>query len=316
MPHSTAYVVTDRPERYIKQLVSHMDHKVEAVLGGDGRAVIELGSARCVLRPRRGGLEMIATAAGEEPLAGVRDVVTRHLLRFAAQEELVVDWSPPVGGDAAWTLSPVVDDYLLTHCSPADEVLRDLVVRTREETAGAAGMQVSHDEGALLTMLARMSGARLAVEVGVFTGYSSICIARGLPAGGRLLACDVSTEWTSIARNYWERAGVADRIDLRIAPALETLRALPAEPVIGFAFIDADKESYPDYYEEVVTRLSPGGLVVVDNVFQGGRVFDPAFQGDAQVAVRRLNETIARDERVESVMLPVRDGVTIARRVG
>nr|WP_229805785.1 class I SAM-dependent methyltransferase [Microbispora rosea] len=222
-----------------------------------------------------------------------------------------------MAGDAAWDLSPVVDDYLLTHCSPAaDEVLRDLAVRTREETGGAAGMQISHDEGALLTMLARMSGARLAVEVGVFTGYSSICIARGLPPGGRLLACDVSTEWTSIARNYWERAGVADRIDLRIGPALETLRALPAEPMIGFAFIDADKQSYPDYYEEIVTRLSPGGLVVVDNVFQRGQVFDPAFQGDAQVAVRRLNDTIARDERVESVMLPVRDGVTIARRVG
>ncbi|WP_310742251.1 MULTISPECIES: DUF2218 domain-containing protein [unclassified Microbispora] len=316
MPHSTAYVMTDRPDRYIGQLVSHPGHDAEAVLGGDGRAVIDLRSGRCVLRPCAGGFEMIATAADEEALAGVRDVVTGRLLRFGAGEELVVDWSPPLAGDAVWDLSPVVDDYLLTHCSPADEVLRDLVVRTREETGGAAGMQISHDEGALLTMLARMSGARLAVEVGVFTGYSSICIARGLPPGGRLLACDVSTEWTSIARNYWERAGVADRIDLRIAPALETLRALPAEPVVGFAFIDADKESYPDYYEEVVTRLSPGGLVVVDNVFQGGRVFDPAFQGDAQLAVRRLNETIARDERVESVMLPVRDGVTIARRVG
>ncbi|MEV4457898.1 DUF2218 domain-containing protein [Microbispora sp. NPDC049633] len=316
MPHSTAYVMTDRPGRYIGQLVSHLGHDAEAVVGGDGRAVIDLRSGRCVLRPCSGGFEMIATAAGEEALAEVRDVVTGHLRRFATGEDLVVDWSPPLAGDAVWALSPVVDDYLLTHCSPADEVLRDLVVRTREETGGAAGMQISHDEGALLTMLARMSGARLAVEVGVFTGYSSICIARGLPPGGRLLACDVSTEWTSIARNYWERAGVADRIDLRIAPALETLRALPAEPVVGFAFIDADKVNYPDYYEEVVTRLSPGGLVVIDNVFQGGRVFDPAFQEDAQVAVRRLNETIARDERVESVMLPVRDGVTIARRVG
>ncbi|MEN3536751.1 DUF2218 domain-containing protein [Microbispora sp. ZYX-F-249] len=316
MPHSTAYVMTDRPDRYIGQLVAHLGHDAEAVLGGDGRAVIDLRPGRCVLRPCAGGFEMIATAAGEEALAGVRDVVTGHLRRFATGEDLVVDWSPPLAGDAVWDVSPVVDDYLLTHCSPADEVLRDLVVRTREETGGAAGMQISHDEGALLTMLARMSGARLAVEVGVFTGYSSICIARGLPPGGRLLACDVSTEWTSIARNYWERAGVADRIDLRIAPALETLRALPAEPVVGFAFIDADKVSYPDYYEEVVTRLCPGGLVVVDNVFQGGRVFDPAFQGDAQLAVRRLNETIARDERVESVMLPVRDGITIARRVG
>lgn len=179
MPHSTAHVVTDRPERYIKQLVSHMSHKARAVLGGDGRAVIEVRSGRCVLRPHGGGLEMIATAADAESLLGVQDVVARHLLRFATQEDLVADWSPPVAGDAAWHMSPVVDDYLLTHCSPADDVLNDLVVRTREETGGAAGMQVSHDEGALLTMLVRLSGARLAVEVGVFTGYSSICIARG-----------------------------------------------------------------------------------------------------------------------------------------
>ncbi|WP_228638095.1 O-methyltransferase [Microtetraspora sp. AC03309] len=212
-------------------------------------------------------------------------------------------------------LDPVVDDYLLTHCTPADEVLTDLAATTREATGDVAGMQVSHDEGALLTMLVRMSGARRAVEVGVFTGYSSICIARGLPADGRLLACDVSTEWTSIARAHWERAGVADRIDLRIGPALETLRALPAEPVFDFAFIDADKTGYPGYYDEIVPRLAPGGLIVIDNVFLGGRVFDPAFQGEAHRAVRRLNETVVRDERVESVMLPVRDGVTIVRRV-
>ncbi|GAA3441515.1 O-methyltransferase [Planomonospora venezuelensis] len=211
-------------------------------------------------------------------------------------------------------LDPVVGDYLLAHCTPADELLRELADETRRATGGAAGMQVSHDEGALLTMLVRMSGARRAVEVGVFTGYSSICIARGLPADGRLLACDVNPEWTSVAERYWDRAGVAERIELRIAPAIETLRALPAEPHLDFAFIDADKAGYPAYYEEIVTRLRPGGLVVLDNVFLGGRVFDPAFQDEDAVAMRRMNEITAADDRVESVMLPVRDGVTIARR--
>jgi O-methyltransferase len=142
-------------------------------------------------------------------------------------------------------INPAVDDYLLTHCTPPDDLLRQLAAETREAFPGAAGMQVSHDEGQLLTMLTRLAGARRAVEVGVFTGYSSICIARGMPVGGHLLACDVSQEWTSIARRYWKRADLEERIDLRIAPALTTLRALPAEPVLDLAFIDADKASYP-----------------------------------------------------------------------
>jgi len=211
-------------------------------------------------------------------------------------------------------VDPAVSDYLLTHCTPADDLLRDLAAETREAYPDAAGMQVSPDEGRLLTMLTRLAGARRAVEVGVFTGYSSICIARGLAAGGRLLACDTSEEWTSLARRYWKRAGLGDQIDLRIGPALGTLRALPAEPVLDLAFIDADKVSYPLYYEELVTRLRPGGLLVLDNVLMGGEVVDPAFRSRATVAVRDLNDTIARDDRVESVMLPVRDGVTLARR--
>jgi caffeoyl-CoA O-methyltransferase len=211
-------------------------------------------------------------------------------------------------------INPAVDDYLLTHCTPADDLLRQLAAETREAFPGAAGMQVSHDEGQLLTMLTGLAGARRAVEVGVFTGYSSICIARGMPAGGHLLACDVSQEWTSIARRYWKRAGLEERIDLRIAPALSTLRALPAEPVLDLAFIDADKTSYPLYYEELVSRLRPGGLLILDNVLQGGQVLDRAFQGDAVVAMRQMNEIIVGDGRVESVMLPVRDGVTLARK--
>jgi caffeoyl-CoA O-methyltransferase len=211
-------------------------------------------------------------------------------------------------------VNPALDDYLLAHCTAPDAVLLDLAEETRTGAGQAAGMQISHDEGALLGMLVRMIGARNAVEVGVFTGYSSICIARALPADGHLLACDVSQEWTSVARRYWQRAGLSDRIELRLAPAVETLRALPAGPTVDFAFIDADKIGYPVYYEELVARLRPGGLIVLDNVLRTGRVVDPAARDRADVVIRELNDAVVADQRVDSVMLPVRDGVTIARR--
>ncbi len=211
-------------------------------------------------------------------------------------------------------VDPAVSDYLLTHCTPADDLLRELASETRRVAPRAAGMQVSHDEGQLLTMLTRLTGARRAGEVGVFTGYSSICIARGLPADGHLLACDTSERWTSVARRYWKRAGLEERIELRLGPALDTLRGLPAEPVLDLAFIDADKPGYPLYYEELVSRLRPGGLVILDNVLQAGEVAYPAFDGDDTVAMRQMNEIIVGDGRVESVMLPVRDGVTLVRR--
>ena len=207
-----------------------------------------------------------------------------------------------------------VSDYLLTHSSAQDDVLASLAEETRQTFADASGMQITADEGALLTMLVQLTGARNAVEVGTFTGYSSICIARGLADGGRLLACDVSGEWTGLARRYWAEAGVAERIDLRLAPAAETLAALPSEPTIDFAFVDADKESYPTYYEELVGRLRPGGLVVLDNVLLGGRVFDEAEQGERVTAMRAVNDRVAADDRVDVVMLPLRDGVTVARR--
>jgi caffeoyl-CoA O-methyltransferase len=209
-------------------------------------------------------------------------------------------------------IDPAVIDYVLEHSSPADDLLRDLARETREALPDESGMQVSHDEGGLLTMLARLTGARRAVEVGVFTGYSSICIARGMAADGHLLACDVSEEFTSIARRYWKRAGLEDRIELRIGPALDTVRTLPPDPVLDLAFIDADKRSYPLYYEELVTRLRPGGVLVLDNVLQGGRVLDPATQHASVQAVRQTNDKVASDDRVEAVMLPMRDGVTIA----
>ena len=207
-----------------------------------------------------------------------------------------------------------VSDYLLAHSTAQDDVLARLAEETRSTFSDSAGMQISSDEGALLTMLVRLTEARNAVEVGTFTGYSSICIARGLAEGGRLLACDVSGEWTQMAERYWVEAGVADRIELRLAPAAETLAALPVEQTIDFAFVDADKESYPTYYEELVSRLRPGGLILLDNVLLGGRIFDDGEQGERAVAMRAVNDRVAADDRVDAVMLPLRDGVTVARR--
>ncbi|WP_127503496.1 O-methyltransferase [Actinoplanes solisilvae] len=207
-----------------------------------------------------------------------------------------------------------VSDYLLEHCTPADDVLRDLANETRNAFPDDAGMQISHDEGELLTMLVRLTGARFAIEIGVFTGYSSICVARGLPKDGRLLACDVSEQFTNVARRYWARAGVDDLIELNLGPALETVRALDTDPVVDFAFVDADKTGYPAYYEELVPRMRPGGLIVLDNVLRGGRVLDPT--NDSDRAVSDLNDRIVADDRVESVMLPVRDGVTLVRKLG
>jgi caffeoyl-CoA O-methyltransferase len=209
-------------------------------------------------------------------------------------------------------VNPTVNDYLLAHCTPADPILRDLAAETAATFGEAAGMQVSHDEGALLSLLVSLIGARYAVEVGVFTGYSGLCIARALPADGKLLACDVSEEWTALARKYWQRAEVDDRIELRIAPAVETLEALPADPVIDFAFIDADKTGYPAYYEALVPRLRPGGLIALDNVLRNGHVLEPRNEADRVISA--LNDYIVTDTRVESVMLPVRDGLTLVRK--
>ena len=158
-------------------------------------------------------------------------------------------------------------------------------------------------------------GARRAVEVGTFTGYSALAVARGMGPEGRLLCCDVSEEWTAIAREAWEKAGVADRIDLRIGPGLETLQALPVEEQFDFAFIDADKPGYPGYYEEILLRLRPGGLILIDNVFQGGRVLDATKTDESVVAIRELNDVIVKDERVRVVMLAIGDGVSVVQKL-
>jgi caffeoyl-CoA O-methyltransferase len=211
-------------------------------------------------------------------------------------------------------LSPALQDYLVAHSAPADAVLADLAAETAA-LGRISGMQIAPEQGAFMGVLARILAPRLAVEVGTFTGYSALCVARALPPGGRLICCDVSEEWTAVARRYWERAGVADRIDLRLAPAADTLRALPADPPIDLAFIDADKTGYVTYWEEIVPRLRPGGVVLVDNVLWAGRVIDASDTDPDTVAIRAFNDHVLADKRMEAVMLSVADGLTMAVRV-
>jgi caffeoyl-CoA O-methyltransferase len=210
-------------------------------------------------------------------------------------------------------LSPQVHQYLIDHGSPPDAILTELAEETRTRVGGLALMQVAPEQGAFMTLFAKLIGARRAVEVGTFTGYSALCIARGLPADGKLLCCDVSEEWTSIGRRFWEKAGVASKIDLQIGPAADTLRALPRERNIDLAFIDADKPSYLTYYEELLPRMRPGGAILVDNVLWMGAVADPEKNDPNTLALRAFNDAVAADDRVEAVMLPISDGLTLIR---
>ena len=210
-------------------------------------------------------------------------------------------------------LRPRLHEYLVAHSTPPDALLRSLIEETAERFPGDVIMQIGPEEGTFMTMLASLMGARRAIEVGTFTGYSSLCLARGLAAGGTLICCDVSEEWTALARTYWQQAGLSGRIELRLGPALDTLRALPAEPAFDLAFIDADKPGYIGYWEELVPRIRPGGVILVDNTFLHGRIFDPQPDG-AATAIRDFNEHALADARVELVMLPVGDGLTMARK--
>jgi caffeoyl-CoA O-methyltransferase len=210
-------------------------------------------------------------------------------------------------------LDDTVHGYLMAHTTPPDAVGRALI----EETAalgGIARMQISPEQGAFMALLAAAVGARNIVEVGTFTGYSALCLARALPPGGRLLCLDVSEEWTSIGRRAWAAAGVDDRIELRIGPALDSLRALPATEQFDLAFIDADKPAYPDYYRELLPRLRTNGLILVDNVLWHGAVVDPARDDADTVAIRAFNDLVAADESVESTILTVGDGLTLIRK--
>jgi caffeoyl-CoA O-methyltransferase len=205
--------------------------------------------------------------------------------------------------------------YLLSVSLREPDVLR----RLRDETAALpnARMQIAPEQGQFMALLVRLMGARRCLEVGVFTGYSSLAVALALPDDGRIVACDVSEDWTAVARRHWSAAGVAHKINLRLAPALDTLEGLLADGEAGtydFAFLDADKENYRRYYELALELVRPGGLIVADNTLWSGRVADPANDEASTVALRRFNEQLHRDLRVDLSLVPIGDGLTLARK--
>jgi predicted O-methyltransferase YrrM len=212
-------------------------------------------------------------------------------------------------------LDDALYQYLLDASLREPPVLR----RLREETARLPqhNMQIAPEQGQFMQMLVRMMGARRCIEVGVFTGYSSLAVALALPEDGVIVACDVSEEYTAVARRYWRDAGVAERIDLRIAPALQTLQALLRDGGAGtydFAFIDADKTNYLEYYERLLQLLRSGGVIAVDNVLWGGAVIDASDVGDSARAIREFNRALAADDRIDVSLVPIGDGVTLARK--
>ncbi|HEX4429662.1 MAG TPA: class I SAM-dependent methyltransferase [Frankiaceae bacterium] len=204
--------------------------------------------------------------------------------------------------------------YLLASSTPADDILDELA-RETANLGSISQMQIAPDQGRFLSLLTAAIGARSVIEVGTFTGYSALCLARGLATGGRLQCFDVSDEWTSIARRYWDRAGVADRIELTLGPAAESLAGLSPDPVVDLAFVDADKTGYPEYVELLLPRLRPGGLLLLDNTLRGGHVL-PSYPAtdEGTLVMIELNKALAADPRVEVVMLPVADGLTVARK--
>ena len=203
--------------------------------------------------------------------------------------------------------------YLLSNSLREPEVLQQL----RQETATHAmsQMQIAPEQGQLMMLLVQLMGVKKALEIGVFTGYSSLCVALALPPDGKLVACDVSDEYTSIARRYWEKAGVSNKVDLQIAPALETLDQLLVEGQANsfdFAFIDADKSNYDNYYERSLQLVRPGGLIAIDNVLWSGQVADPTVQDNRTKAIRTLNQKIQQDQRVMPSLVPIADGLLLA----
>jgi predicted O-methyltransferase YrrM len=195
----------------------------------------------------------------------------------------------------------------------------DILRRLREETARDPMhmMQISPEQGQFMALLVRLMGATRTLEVGVYTGYSSVCVGMALPENGRVIACDISREWTSVARRYWQEAGLTHKIDLRLAPALQTLAELMEKgesETFDFAFIDADKENYGGYYEGCLMLLRSGGVLAIDNVFWSGKVAEKGISDEATRSIRALNEKIHLDERVDPSMLPIGDGLTLVRK--
>ncbi|HZE38589.1 MAG TPA: O-methyltransferase [Stackebrandtia sp.] len=209
-------------------------------------------------------------------------------------------------------ISDEISGYLAAHGSAPDVIMRDLIAETRRSLPDASGMQIGTEQSAFMTLLTRIIGVSNAVEVGTFTGMSSLAVARGMRPDGKLICFDVSEEYTAVARRYWERAGVADRVELRIGDARKALRELPSEPHLDMVFIDADKEAYPAYWEELVPRMRQGGVLTVDNTLSGGRVADPSAKDGRTEAIRAFNDLVEGDERVDAVLMPIGDGLTVA----
>ena len=211
-------------------------------------------------------------------------------------------------------VSSDIAESVVAHSTARDEVQRELAQVTAERTGRAAGMQIGHDQALFMEMLTRAIGARRAIEIGTFTGYSSLAIARGLGPEGHLTCCDVSEEWTSTAREFWRRAGVEDRIDLRIAPALETIASFGAEVRFDLAFIDADKENYAAYLDALDPHLPAGAIVLIDNTLWSGAVLDPPSDDASAQALAALNDALVDGERFTVAMLTIGDGVTMLQK--
>ena len=213
----------------------------------------------------------------------------------------------------SFALTAPIHEYLVAHGTPPDAVQQALIERT-SALGGISMMQIAPEQGAFMTILTRLLGVGRAVEIGTFTGYSALCIARGMEPDGRLICCDVSEEWTAIARDAWADAGVADRIDLRIAPALETIATMPENEHIDLVFIDADKDNYANYYEALLPRVRRNGAILVDNTLWSGAVIDPEANDASTVAIRAFNDMVAADDRVDTVQLAISDGLTLLRK--
>ncbi|WP_295657545.1 O-methyltransferase [uncultured Nocardioides sp.] len=215
----------------------------------------------------------------------------------------------------SFLLTPELAGYVRASSEAPDAVAAGLLAETAamaERGEAPASFQIAPEQGAFMQLLTRALGARRAIEIGTFTGYSALCIARGLPDDGRLVCLDRSEEWTAVARRFWEQAGLTDRIDLHVGEALPALRALPAEETFDLAFVDADKTGYADYVEELYDRMTPNGVVLLDNTLRSGRVLDPRSDDDR--ALVALNAVLAADERWETVLLPLADGLTVLRK--
>jgi caffeoyl-CoA O-methyltransferase len=215
----------------------------------------------------------------------------------------------------SFLLTPELADYVRAGSEPLDDVAADLLAETAamaDRGEAPATFQIAPEQGVFMQLLTRLIRARRAIEIGTFTGFSALCIARGLPDDGSLLCLDRSEEWTAVARRYWERAGLAGRIELRLGDALTELRAVPAVETFDLAFVDADKTGYPAYVAELYDRMTPNGVVLLDNTLRSGRVLDP--ESDDDHALVALNAALVRDPRWETVLLPLADGLTVLRK--